>query len=67
MTFLNFFSHIIHPNYSFPSLHTSQCPPIFPLPQLYSSSIFLQERADLPEISIEHDITGYNKTRHKLL
>lgn len=36
-----------------------------PLPQIYGSSISLQEKAGLPGISNKLGITWYNKTRHK--
>lgn len=54
-----FFSHSFHPNYSFPSLHLSQCPL-----QIYSFSISLQKRTDLPGILTKHGITFYSKIGH---
>jgi hypothetical protein len=42
-----FFSHTIHPDHNFPSLYSSQLPPTFPLPQIYSPSVSLQKGAGL--------------------
>lgn len=55
------FSHILHPDQSFPSLPSSPTDNFPTLPR----SLFLQKRAGLPEISTEHSITSFSKTRHK--
>ena len=41
-----FFSHIIYPAYSFPSLHVSQCFHIFPPIKIYSLSVTHQKRVE---------------------
>lgn len=46
------------------SIYSPQPLPICLLPQIYSSSIFLQKRVDRLGISTKHSITRYNKTRH---
>lgn len=59
--FYSFFIFNILP--ALPFCFTSTSPS---LPQIHYSSIFLQKKADLPEITIAQDITSYNKTWYKL-
>lgn len=54
-----FISHVLHPNWSFP-LPLLLLIPRFPLSQLHSASISLQEREGLRGMSTEHSITTYN-------
>jgi len=62
-----FFSHTIHSSHSFYSLHSFQPLPTSSLPQISSSSIFVQKRAGLPVILTEKSIKRGNKTRQKPL
>ena len=57
------FFYATHSN---PSLHSSQLPSNSPLPQIYSSSISFQKRADLQEKTTKQDKTNDNKTRQNL-
>lgn len=58
LQFLNFFSHILHPNHSFPFLLSSQSlSSTSHLPQIHSSSVSLQKRAD-------QLLDSYSTTRH---
>ena len=61
-TFKKLFSHILHPDLSFP--FSKSLLPTSTLPKIHCSSLSLQKRAGLPGISTEHGITGYNNTRH---
>lgn len=63
-----FFSHILHPEHSFPfltflpSLKSVTLSSL--LPQTFPYSISPQKRAGLPGTSNKHDLTNYNKIRH---
>ena len=60
-----FFTHILHLDYSFPSLlYSKSLPHIFHFPQIHSSlSAFPQLIAALPGILTKCGITSYNETR----
>lgn len=59
-----FFTHVLNPDLSFPSLHHSHflLPPNSPLPQIHTS-VSLQKSAGFPKILTENNIATYNKTR----
>ena len=57
-----FFSHTLHPDHSFLSLHSYPSPSL-PWSQIHSCSISLQKEAGLQETTTKPNKTWYNKTR----
>lgn len=61
-----FFSHILHPEHSFPSrLYSQSLPASPPLSSRSIPPLFPSENCSPPGISAKHDVSMYNKTRHK--
>lgn len=56
------FSHIVHPDCSFPPPPVSL--PISPLPQFHAPYVSTQKRAGFPGSSTKHSVVCYNNTRH---
>lgn len=62
---IGLFSHTIHSRHSFPSLHSSQLPPLPFCPRSTLPSFPLQKRAGLQEKTVKQD-KRYNKKRQKV-
>lgn len=62
-----FFSYTIHPIHRFPSLHSSQFLPIFPLPRSPRPLSLLLKRTDPShqDTTTKYDKTKHNKARQK--
>lgn len=56
-----FVSHTLNTNYSFLSLHSSQCPQA----RFSTPPVSLQKRGDFPGISTRQGITSCNKPSHQ--
>lgn len=65
----SFFSHTLHTEFSFPSLHSSQSSSPLLLSSRFTPPLFLLFfflRTNLPRISTQQEIKSYNKTWRKL-